>query len=413
MLSSALILALALASVSAAPSEFAYSDLAAPAHQYYSRELQDPFTRLKADLEAGLVPLDRTSEKAFLLSLLRALDIPSSSQMLVFSTTSLQLSLITPSNPRALYFNEELYLGYIPGGKIEIISTDPELGAIFYIFDIPKNSGPLSIERSRRCMNCHAAPETGEIPGLLIKSVVPGPRGGTLDAFRQDRMGHDVPLEDRFGGWYLTRHGAFTNHYANFIGRLSPEGLSRRYLTPGEQFDFTKYPFSSSDLLPQLLHEHQAGFVNTVLEATYRVRAALHLGGGTLTRSHEQELQALAATIVRYLLFAGEASLPEGGIEADPQFIMDFRRNARQTAHGSLKDFDLKTRLFRHRCSYMIYSGLFRGMPAPLYQAVLAKLEEALDPARPNPQFAFLPAPEKHAIRSILRETLPNLPAHW
>ena len=31
--------------------------------------------------------------------------------MLVFSTTSLQLSLISPSNPRALYFGEDMYLG--------------------------------------------------------------------------------------------------------------------------------------------------------------------------------------------------------------------------------------------------------------------------------------------------------------
>lgn len=401
------------ASLPLAASEFQYSDLDAPAHQYHSRELNDPFTRLKADLETGKVPLDRSSEKSFVASLLHALDIPVSSQMLVFSTTSLQLSLITPSNPRALYFNEEMYLGYIPGGKIEIISTDPELGAIFYIFDIPRNDGPISIERSRRCMNCHAGPETGQIPGLVIKSVVPGPRGGTLDAFRLHQIGHMVPLEERFGGWYLTRGGNFTNHWANFIGRLSPEGLSRRYIKPGEQFDFAKYPFASSDLLPQLMHEHQAGFLNTVLEATYRARAALHLGSGTLDSAQRTELETQAAKIVHYLLFADEAALPAGGVEGDPRFLADFRRNARQTSQGSLKDFDLKARLFRHRCSYMIYSGVFRGMPGPLKHAVFAGLKDALSIDNPNRQFAYLPPSEKVAIRSILRETLPELPENW
>src|SRR5690606_1548213 len=92
-----------------------YTDRNTAPHHYLTRELKDPFTMLKADLESGRIPLDRSSEKAFLVSLLEALDLPVSSQMLVFSTTSLQLSLITPSNPRALYFNEEIYVGYIPG----------------------------------------------------------------------------------------------------------------------------------------------------------------------------------------------------------------------------------------------------------------------------------------------------------
>ena len=114
--------------------------------------------------------------------------------MLVFSTTSLQLSLISPANPRALYFNEDLYLGYVPGGRIEIVSLDPELGGIFYIFDIPKESSSLRIERSERCMNCHAAADTGFVPGLVIKSVVPGPAGGSLTAYRLEQIGHAVPL---------------------------------------------------------------------------------------------------------------------------------------------------------------------------------------------------------------------------
>jgi hypothetical protein len=174
-----------------------YDEIDEPPHNYRKRTPQDRFTKLKGDLESGRIGLDQSGEKAFVLSLLKALDIPATSQMLVFSTTSLQLSLISPSNPRALYFSEDIYLGYVPRGRIEIVSLDPELGGIFYIFDIPRDARPLRIERSERCMNCHAGEETHYVPGLLIKSVVPGPSGGSLTAFRLEQMGHGIPFDQR------------------------------------------------------------------------------------------------------------------------------------------------------------------------------------------------------------------------
>lgn len=131
-------------------------------------------------MESGELKLDRSGEKAFLLSLLRQLEVPVSSQMLVFSTTSLQLRFISPENPRALYFNEDIYVGYIPGGRLEIVSIDPELGGIFYIFDIPRGDAPAKVERSQRCMNCHAGEDTGFVPGLVVKSVAPGLTGAAL-----------------------------------------------------------------------------------------------------------------------------------------------------------------------------------------------------------------------------------------
>src|SRR5262245_24418817 len=70
-------------------------------HHYKTREPKDRFSRLMRSLDAD-PRLDRSSEKAFLLSFLKILDVPVTSQMLVFSTTSLQLRFISPSNPRAL-----------------------------------------------------------------------------------------------------------------------------------------------------------------------------------------------------------------------------------------------------------------------------------------------------------------------
>ena len=156
---------LGMAGAVAASEQPQYHEIDAPPHNYRQRAPQDRFTRLKDDFESGRITLDSSSEKVFILSVLEALGIPATSQMLVFSTTSLQLSLISPANPRALYFNEDVYLGYVPGGRIEIVSLDPELGSIFYIFDIPKDVRPLRIERSERCMNCHVGPRPGDQVG--------------------------------------------------------------------------------------------------------------------------------------------------------------------------------------------------------------------------------------------------------
>ena len=381
-------------------------------HDYWKRPLGDRFTRLKTEIEAGRLALEADGEKAFLLGLLKALDIPVSSQMLVFSTTSLQLRLISPANPRALFFDEDVYVGYIPGGRIEVVSIDPDLGGIYYIFDIPRGAQPLQAERSNRCMNCHASEDTGDVPGLVVKSVIPGPHGGSLDAYRQGLTGDGVPFKDRFGGWYVTGYRGAAEHLGNFTGRLSPEGLTKIPIVPGQLFDFGRYPLATSDILPQLLHEHQAGFVNRVVAATYRARELAEKGAPDAAGG--AELDALARSLTRYLLFADETPWPAGGIAGDPAFKTDFLRSRRMAANGaSLKDFDLKSRLFRNRCSYMIYSAAFRGLPPAMKERIYRRLGEALSLSATDAEYAFLPAAEKQSIRSILRGTLSDLPPGW
>ena len=391
-----------------------YHEIDQPPHNYRQRTPQDRFTRLKDDFESGRIALDRSSEKAFVFSVLEALGIPAASQMLVFSTTSLQLSLISPANPRALYFNEDVYLGYVPGGRIEIVSLDPELGSIFYIFDIPTETKPLRLERSERCMNCHASEDTGHVPGLVIKSVVPGPTGGSLTAYRQAQTGHGIPFEQRFGGWHVTGRQSITDHWGNLTGRFVNEDIVRISNPPGARFNWAKYPVATSDILPQLLLEHQAGFVNRVVEASYRARTALHVNGGKLSDAQAKELDGQAELITRYVLFADEAPLPPGGVEGDAAYKADFLRTRRAMADGiSLKDLDLRTRLFKHRCSYMIYSPVFSGLPSAMKQRVYQRLGKALSLETPDKDYAYLPAPEKQAIRGILKATLADLPGGW
>jgi hypothetical protein len=386
-------------------------DLAAEPHRYWERTPKDAFARVKDDLESGRIPLDRNSESAFLESLLRALEIPPSSQLLVFSTSSLQIRLISPEAPRGLYFNEEIYLGYVQRGRIEVIALDPELGSIFYIFDIPREDEPLRIERSDRCMNCHAGTETGYVPGLLVKSVIPGPNRGSLVTFREDSLGHGVPLQDRFGGWYLTGELGTTNHWANVTGRLFQGELTTYPITPGVTFDFAKYPAPTSDVFAHLVHEHQAGAVNLITDFTYRARFALHEGSGVLSEEAARQLDDSAERLLRYLLFADEVPLPAGGVKGDARFQADFLRNRKPAGDGSsLKDFDLQTRLFRNRCSYMIYSPMIAALPSTIKERLYAKLDRALDPDQDTGLGSHLPPEEKRQIRRILQETLTDYP---
>lgn len=391
-----------------------YRDFDQPPHDYWKRTPHDRFSRWMTNVQSGRVELDYSGEKAFVASVLKSLDIPASSQMLVFSTTSLQLSLISPRSPRAIFFNEDIYLGYVVGGKIEIVSVDPDLGGIYYIFDIPRNGQPPHPERATRCMNCHAREDTGYVPGLVLKSVVPGPRGGSLKSFRQEQSGHGIPLDQRFGGWYVTGLANFTNHWGNHIGNSTPQGVQRISIPPGTQFSYDRYLMSGSDVLPQLLHEHQIGFVNRAIEATYRTRTHLAEDNAKLTAAHAAVLDELARTLTRYLLFADEVPLPPGGIAGEAEFKTDFASVRRLGPDGaSLKDFDLRTRLFQHRCSYMIYSLAFQGLPLEMKQRVFTRLALALNTTKPEKEFAYLPGAEKQTIRGILKATLPELPKNW
>ena len=385
-------------------------------HEYSTRTPADAFSQIKDGIQTGAVKLDHSSSKAYLISLLRSLGISPSTQTLVFSTTSLQLSRISPSNPRSIYFNEDIYLGWVPGGKIEVLGIDPDWGAITYIFDVPRPGSPPSpILRATRCMNCHASPDIGGYPGLLVSSVVPGPGGGSLDSFRQEETGHGVALEDRFGGWHLTGKHNITKHWGNLTGTLSPKGMTKFPNEPGQRFSLARYPVPTSDVLAHLLFEHQVGFVNRFIAATYRARAVL---SGSVPEIGEKDtpgfLEREAKGLVVYLLFADEVSLEDKEIDGDSDLVRDFRRKSKKASDGSsLRDFDLQSRIFRFRCSYMIYSASFSGLPASLKQRVFVELDRALSPKLDLPEYSYLPDEEKLSIRKILKETLTSLPKGW
>ena len=400
-----ILLGLAFATSAARAEEAVIHRFSEAPHNYYSREPRDAFSRLIARLGSGEVQLDASSDQAQLVSLLAALDVPATSQLLVYSATSFQGGLIRPANPRALYFNDEVYVGYVPGGRFEIAAIDPDLGPVFRIFH-PTQNGRPEITRSERCMNCHAGRTSRQVPGLVAESVICTNTGATLDGFRREQVGHTIPLSLRLGGWHVTGAHEHGEHLGNLMGEAAPGGYRRLPDAPGSLFNWANYPVRTSDLLPHLIHEHQLGFHNLVTLAVYRTRDALDASHGTLRAEDHAMLDDLARRLTRYLLFADEAALPDGGVQPDPDYLRDFLARRIATAGGaSLRDLDLRTHLLRYRCSYMIHTTGFTALPAEFKDRVLASLTAALREENSAPDFAHIPAAEKRAIRLILRET--------
>src|SRR3984885_12167366 len=164
-----------------------YSD--APIN-YRSQDLSDPVALLQKQIEEGKVSLTYDPEHGYLKSVLALLKVPVDSQALVFSKTSFQYPKISPDHPRALYYNDDVYVGSVHEGKaVEIVSFDPMQGAIFYLLDERKSDQPRFQRAELDCTQCHIAAGTRGIPGVLLRSIyasdtgtqVPGTRAFITD----------------------------------------------------------------------------------------------------------------------------------------------------------------------------------------------------------------------------------------
>ena len=109
------------------------SDAENDAIRYFAGTPVEAISRLQGRIDAGLTTLRFEAGSGYLRSVLRELRIPVASQSLVFSWTSFQRALISPDRPRALYFRDGVYVGWVQGGRVlEIASVDPTLGTVFY-----------------------------------------------------------------------------------------------------------------------------------------------------------------------------------------------------------------------------------------------------------------------------------------
>jgi hypothetical protein len=409
------------AGIGSALGQAAFNDFEEPPHRYWETPPRDVATRLHERMEKGKVRLPAGDPLTFLKAYLRELKVPEASQTLVFSKTALQKQFVHAANPRAIYFNEDVSVGYIPGGRIEVAAVDPALGGIFYIFDAPKADGEVPrFERPARCLGCHAGSFTSFLPGLMTNSVFTQDDGRVIGEARAHFSGHAAPLSDRWGGWLVTGETGGLAHLGNLIARPGPVGpVTVPFGDLSVRIPAAEFPHGArSEAAALLVLDHVIGAVNRLMEANYRMRTVLRaqeagdLDAAPLTGDSLEVAREQAAVLTRYLLFAEEAALPAAGLRVDPEFAATYRAGAGTDAEGrTLKDLSLQGRIYRFRCSPMVDSEAFRGLPRPFRLLLWQHLSQALQEEPTDPAGAHLPVEERAAIRSILRATQPEFAA--
>lgn len=381
---------------------------------HYSNQIpNDPITQLQAKIAKGEIKLQWDDKFGYLPAVLEALKIPASSQMLVFSKTSLQRRLITPKNPRALYFNDDVYVGYIPGAPVlEISAVDPKLGGTFYSLEQEKVRKPKFV-RDGDCLRCHGSARSLGVPGHIVRSIATDETGELDPQNEAEQVTHFTPLEERWAGWYVTgKHGSQT-HRGNLIGaeafaRHEQEPNHLGNLTSLEQFfDTTLHLRPTSDIVALMVLEHQTHMHNYITRLNYETQMMMQ------TYGHIRYLKNQVNAFLRYLLFTEEVALTEP-VSGDPAFVKDFTSQGPRDSKGrSLRDLDMKTRMFKYPCSYLIYSEAFDTLPEVMRSHLLERIWKILTGKDDDPQFANITAEDREAILEILKETKSNLPDYW
>jgi hypothetical protein len=370
-------------------------------------QLAERWTKDPASLPSS-TPLERVR------AILAALHVPEASQILVFSKTSKQSELITPANPRALYFSSDCYCGYVPGGVMEITIQDPRLGPVFYTIDLGNSERSPRVERNTdACLSCHGTARTENTPGLFMRSVYPDDNGRPRLSLGSRTVSHETPVPERWGGYYVT--GSISRpHLGNRTyaddSQAEPQRFSWNDLRG--KIETKKYLRATSDVVALMVLEHQCRAHNLLTAASMNYQRAAYLGRqidpeadpdhGSAGRAAD----SAAAEIVEWFLFRGEADQGEDGVEGDTDFQQQFEAKVPRTKNGeSLADFQLNGRLFKNRCSYMIYSAAFSELPDAVKTRVIAGLKKVLDAPHSDDTYPRMKLLERRKIARILHET--------
>jgi hypothetical protein len=383
--------------------------------QYSTGPVDTSVSRLNRDLEAGRAQLTFDKDGGWLRSLLKALDVPVESQLLVFSETSAQAELISMTNPRALFFNDVTAVGWVRGGTaLEIAAADPRQGVIFYTLDQRAGARPV-LKRNNNCLECHLTWDTLGVPGLTTISTFP--MSDDKNAYASGVVvDHRVDLDQRWGGWYVTGKSVPARHFGNLPVIRPEKELARRSPPPALQsvaglFDTAPYPTPYSDAAAQMVIGHQAHMTNLLTRLGWEARVASRRTVGTAQK--DDRIADAASDLVDYLLFIDEAPLPRR-IEGSSGFAEKFSARGPRDGRGrSLYQLDLEHRMLRYPCSYMIYAPAFDALPGPALDAVYRRLWQILSGQETSKRYAKLTAADRQAITEVLRATKPGLPPYF
>jgi hypothetical protein len=380
-----------------------------PSIQYATRPATDRVAALNQKLADGSRSLRRTDRTGYLESVLDALGVPQESQLLVFSKTGVQRAYTSPRTPRALYFNDSVVVGYIPGAPaIELAAHDPQQGVVFYTLD--QNSARPSFSRATVCLTCHVSATTLDVPGLIARSNAVGDDGNVMPQEGSNDVTHQTPHPDRWGGWFVTSEAPAPYAQRAHAGNIT---FSRGGVTSNQVFvewmtsqpEARGYLSPSSDIAALLVFDHQTRAVNLLTRLNWEARIA-GTSAGTLAPS----LRPRAVELADYLLFGAEVA-PTVPLMARPGFAEHLAAHVPQDRLGrSCAQLDLDRRLMRYPCSFMVYSAAFDALPSVVKQAVYQRMIDVLSADVTPRDFRTVSAEDRRAVLEILRDTKSDFP---
>jgi hypothetical protein len=392
-----------------------------PAIQYASRSTHDRVSALAHRIAGARTTFAFDDRSGYLRSVLSALDLSAESQLLVFSRTGIQRASTSPRNPRAIYFDESVVVGYIPGARfLELASHDPEQGVVFYTIDQTSTTGP-EFTRRTDCLTCHVSSNTLEVPGMIHRSNVLSADGQVLPMLGSHTVDHRTPITQRWGGWFVT--GRYTRppydgtaHMGNVTVAMHPTSgpatTSNEVLVEwlNSAAEARGYPSHESDIAALLVFDHQMHAINLITRLQWETRVAAASGGVDFARG---VLLQFVNELTDYLLFVDEVP-PPGKVTPRRGFADWFSVIGPRDRRGrTLRELDLDRRLMRYPCSYLIHSAAFDALPIDARRAIYDRMWMILSAEEKSPRYAHLSADDRRAIVEILRDTKPDLPDPW
>jgi hypothetical protein len=380
-----------------------------PSIGYASAHPEGRLGRFADAVDDGDLSLAWNENRGYLDSVLDALQIDASSQVLVYSRTSVQVGGITPETPRAIYFNDDTYVAWIPAARtLELASYDPQLGPVFYRVMQDPATPQTTPRQFGTCLRCHDTYSLsgGGVPRFLLGSGYTGTDGELVSHEAWILTTQATPFRNRWGGWYVTGHHGDAVHLGNIVVERPEDLQDLESLRVGNiddlsgLFDTSKYLRPTSDIVALLVLEHQVEVQNLISRLLFESGSADSPGPEGL----DEHIDAL----VQAMLMLDEAELP-APVEGGSGFAEQFEALGPFDSSGrSLRQLDLKTRLFRYPLSYLVYSDAFDALRPDVKKAVFAGIEAVLQATPDQDGHTSLSTADRKAIAGILSETLPG-----
>jgi hypothetical protein len=339
--------------------------------------------------------------------------VPKASQLLVFSKTGVQSAFTSPRHPRAIYFDQSVAVGYVPGAPlIEIAAHDPQQGVVFYTLD--QSAAAPVLTRRTSCLTCHVSATTLEVPGMIARSNTIDEDGNIVPQTGSQNVNHQTPHPDRWGGWFVTSEDA-APPYAQMAHRGNIT-FSGRGDTSNQIFvdwlnsspDSLGYASSSSDIVGLLLFDHQMHAINLLTRLNWESRVA---AAGSDAGALNSTVRRLADELADYLLFADEAP-PLAPLTPPKALAASLEARTPPDRLGrSFGQLDMVNRTLRYPCSYMVYSDAFDGLPTAVRDAVYRRMLDILSGSERLSSRMHLSAADRRAILEILRDTKVDFPS--